>query len=281
MLRPYSPRTIAAMFSLLFRKTLALTLMGLISLLNLSAYAADYAGPLFDAHLHYNTEAWNGQTGPHPVPDVFARMQRSGVKAIVSNSRPNDGTLSLAQARAEARLWDLAQNDPRLMADLTQARLRALEDHNDFSDALAPMGLDTAVAPVKLAGWDAFIERMAASRTRNMHLAAQQMNLSQPAPPLAVPAASELTVGVRASALRVHERPGDVAVRGEVELAEISGSDTFVHAATPLGEVVAQVTGVHYFELGATVTLYFSPAQVYVFGGDGGLLLAPQRPGGC
>ena len=102
-----------------------------------------------------------------------------------------------------------------------------------------------------------------------------------PCPPLAVPAASELTVGVRASALRVHERPGDVAVRGEVELAEISGSDTFVHAATPLGEVVAQVTGVHYFELGATVTLYFSPAQVYVFGGDGGLLLAPQRPGGC
>mgnify|MGYP003615251436 FL=1 len=72
-----------------------------------------------------------------------------------------------------------------------------------------------------------------------------------------------------------------MAVRGEVELAEISGSDTFVHAATPLGEVVAQVTGVHYFELGATVTLYFSPAQVYVFGGDGGLLLAPQRPGGC
>ena len=48
---------------------------------------------------------------------------------------------TLAQARAEARLWDLAQSDPRLMADLTQARLRALEDHNDFSDALAPMGL--------------------------------------------------------------------------------------------------------------------------------------------
>ena len=53
--------------------------MGLISLLNLSAYAADYAGPLFDAHLHYNTEAWNGQAGPHPLPDVLGRMQRSGV----------------------------------------------------------------------------------------------------------------------------------------------------------------------------------------------------------
>ena len=44
------------------------------------ASAADYTGPLFDAHLHYNTEAWNGQTGPHPLPDVLGRMQRSGVR---------------------------------------------------------------------------------------------------------------------------------------------------------------------------------------------------------
>ncbi|MES2631983.1 MAG: amidohydrolase [Pseudomonadota bacterium] len=60
------------------------------------AAAADYSGPLFDAHLHYNTEAWDGSTGPHPLPDVLARMQRNGVKAIVSNSRPNDGTKALA-----------------------------------------------------------------------------------------------------------------------------------------------------------------------------------------
>ena len=58
--------------------------------------AADYAGPLFDAHLHYNEEAWNGNSGPHSPADVLARMQRNGVKAIVANSRPNDGTRSLA-----------------------------------------------------------------------------------------------------------------------------------------------------------------------------------------
>lgn len=63
-----------------------------------AAHAADYAGPLFDAHLHYNEEAWNGSAGPHPLPDVLARMQRNGVRAIVSNSRPNDGTKSLAQS---------------------------------------------------------------------------------------------------------------------------------------------------------------------------------------
>jgi hypothetical protein len=60
---------------------------------------SSYAGPLFDAHLHYNEEAWNGMSGPHPLPDVLARMQRNGVAAVVANSRPNEGTRSLAAAR--------------------------------------------------------------------------------------------------------------------------------------------------------------------------------------
>jgi hypothetical protein len=78
----------------------SLLTMSLI-LLGVPARATDYAGPLFDAHLHYNTEAWNGHAGPHPLADVLARMQRSGVKAIVANSRPNDGTRALAYARTE------------------------------------------------------------------------------------------------------------------------------------------------------------------------------------
>ena len=60
------------------------------------AQATDYSGPLFDAHLHYNVEAWDGRAGPHTPADVLARMQRNGVKAIVANSRPNDGTQALA-----------------------------------------------------------------------------------------------------------------------------------------------------------------------------------------
>ncbi|MDI1274391.1 amidohydrolase, partial [Polaromonas sp.] len=67
------------------------------------AQAADYSGPLFDAHLHYNEEAWNGSVGPHGPADVLARMQRSGVKAIVANSRPNDGTKALAASEQTAR----------------------------------------------------------------------------------------------------------------------------------------------------------------------------------
>ncbi|MHB1200508.1 MAG: ABC transporter ATP-binding protein [Polaromonas sp.] len=85
----------------------------------------------------------------------------------------------------------------------------------------------------------------------------------------------KLTVGMRASALHVNAAVGDVSLPGEVELAEISGSDTFVHVATPVGELVAQLTGVHYFDLGVPVTLYFHPAQAYVFDAQGLLLLSP------
>lgn len=99
------------------------------------------------------------------------------------------------------------------------------------------------------------------------------VNLSVPLP---AERTSALTIGIRASALRVQQQPGDVALAGSVELAEISGSDTFVHAATPIGELVVQLTGVHQFELGTTVTLYLNPAQVYVFDANGDLLVAPS-----
>ena len=99
---------------------------------------------------------------------------------------------------------------------------------------------------------------------------------------LEVPSTSSgtFTVGLRASAVRVAARPGDASLQGTVELAEISGSDTFVHVATPVGELVAQLTGVHYFDLGVAVTLYFSAAEVYLFDAQGMLLLAPRRGGG-
>ena len=84
-----------------------------------------------------------------------------------------------------------------------------------------------------------------------------------------------LTAGLRASALHVQAQAGDIALAGVAELAEISGSDTFVHLSTPLGAVVAQLVGVHYFELGAAVTMYFSPQDVYLFDAQGALMRAP------
>lgn len=60
---------------------------------------APYKGPLFDTHLHYNQEAWDGNTGPFPPSEALVRMQRNEVKAIIANSRPNAGTQTLAAAR--------------------------------------------------------------------------------------------------------------------------------------------------------------------------------------
>ena len=42
---------------------------------------------------------------------------------------------------------------------------------------------------------------------------------------------------------------------------------------------MAQLTGVHYFDLGSAITLYLNPAQVYVFDATGALLVAPDRKG--
>ncbi len=99
---------------------------------------------------------------------------------------------------------------------------------------------------------------------------------------LALPAGAtqSVTVGVRASALREARRDGDITLAGKVELAEISGSDTFVHVSTAVGELVAQLTGVHFFELGAPLSLYLQASQVYVFDAGGALLVAPRRQGG-
>ena len=66
-----------------------------------------YSGPLFDAHLHYNDEACVHDAPapgcPHPLADVLARMQASGVRGVLANSRPNDGTKALATAQDQTR----------------------------------------------------------------------------------------------------------------------------------------------------------------------------------
>ena len=77
----------------------AIIFIALAASASLPAHAAEYTGPLFDAHLHYNEEAWQG---PHPLADVLARMKKSGVKAVLANSRPNDGSKAPA-ASAETR----------------------------------------------------------------------------------------------------------------------------------------------------------------------------------
>ncbi len=86
--------------------------------------------------------------------------------------------------------------------------------------------------------------------------------------------------GVRAGHLSIERRTGhDVAVPGEVELAEISGSETFVHVHHSGVSWVVQQAGVHTYALGEPVRIHIDPARLYAFGEDGALRAAPERSG--
>ncbi|PLC51970.1 ABC transporter [Pollutimonas subterranea] len=101
--------------------------------------------------------------------------------------------------------------------------------------------------------------------------------LAMALPDSAIAGGADVTVGLRASTLRLQPRDGDLALHGIVQLAEISGSDTFVHLTSDIGDLVAQVTGVHHFDIAAPLALYFDPAMAFVFDTSGKLVYAPQR----
>jgi len=85
--------------------------------------------------------------------------------------------------------------------------------------------------------------------------------------------------GVRAnhlSVFRAHD--DDIPVPGTVELAEISGSETFIHVHGPGIAWVVQQQGVHTLALGEPVTAWVNARRLFAFGSDGKLVAAPPRP---
>jgi len=82
------------------------------------APAEPYTGPLFDAHLHYNVEA----TEHYPVASAFELFRKNGVRAILANSRPNDGTRALFEAR---------RADPSIGVEVV-AFIRVYRDRADY-----------------------------------------------------------------------------------------------------------------------------------------------------
>jgi glycerol transport system ATP-binding protein len=86
----------------------------------------------------------------------------------------------------------------------------------------------------------------------------------------------DVTVGIRAGEIRTEGSTGDFHFDARVELAEISGSDSFVHVVSAFGALVVQLVGVHRFELGQLLRLHVDPGSLYVFDHAGLLLLAPE-----
>ena len=90
---------------------------------------------------------------------------------------------------------------------------------------------------------------------------------------------NKVQLGLRAHCLHASSREGDFALDGKVDLAEISGSETFVHLHRGSLALVAQLSGVHKLALGAAATMYFQPGELFIFNTDGALLYAPGAAG--
>jgi glycerol transport system ATP-binding protein len=89
-------------------------------------------------------------------------------------------------------------------------------------------------------------------------------------------------IGIRPSHVELEARSdGRVAMPAQVELAEISGSETYVHlehredGAEPV-RVVAQLDGVHRYSFGQHATFYLDPKRFFVFEPSGPLAAAPR-----
>jgi len=90
--------------------------------------------------------------------------------------------------------------------------------------------------------------------------------------------ARKIVLGLRAHTLHLARRhQDDIAIEAEVDLAEISGSETYVHVHRDAIALVAQLPGVHEPELGARCNLFCRPDDAFVFSPEGALLYAPNQ----
>jgi glycerol transport system ATP-binding protein len=91
--------------------------------------------------------------------------------------------------------------------------------------------------------------------------------------------AGPVTVGLRPHLLAVHEpAPDAIALGGELLLAELTGSATYLHVAIGDGEtLIAEVPGVHSHPLGEHLRLFVRPETLFAFDAATGDLLARPR----
>ncbi len=85
-----------------------------------------------------------------------------------------------------------------------------------------------------------------------------------------------VTVGIRPPHVMVTPRREDtLALHAEVEVAEVSGSETYVHLNWQGSGLVAQEEGVHPFAIGERIQVYVDPRHLFAFGADEALLVSP------
>lgn len=94
--------------------------------------------------------------------------------------------------------------------------------------------------------------------------------------PLAALADGQYTMGFRANHLRLtRPNPEAISIKVTVNVVEITGSESFVHLHHANDRWVALVHGIHQPASGTELEVYVDPADVYVFGTDDALVIAP------
>ncbi len=87
----------------------------------------------------------------------------------------------------------------------------------------------------------------------------------------------EYTFGIRSNHFlleRTSDR--DAQIEARVELAEINGSETFIHFNHADTRLVAQEDGIHLYRIGAAITLYVNPGCLFTFDLEGNLVASPS-----
>ena len=83
--------------------------------------------------------------------------------------------------------------------------------------------------------------------------------------------------GVRSNHLSLWANSADdVAFKARVELAEINGSETFIHINHNGVSLVVQESGVHSRRIGHEVSIYVNPGNLFVFDLSGTLVASPS-----
>ncbi|MBW2093424.1 MAG: ABC transporter ATP-binding protein [Deltaproteobacteria bacterium] len=86
------------------------------------------------------------------------------------------------------------------------------------------------------------------------------------------------TFGVRSNHLFLSRKDKeDAEIPARVELTEINGSETFIHANYDGFRLVVQEKGVRPVQIGAEIRIYVSPSCFFAFDGEGSLVASPSR----
>ena len=90
--------------------------------------------------------------------------------------------------------------------------------------------------------------------------------------------AAQYIFGVRSNHLSLNRTGAqDTEIRTKVELAEINGSETFIHVNNDSSRLVVQADGIHPHRMGTEVSIYVNPSNFFVFDEAGDLVASPAR----